>query len=378
VKRALLAVGVLQFAIVAVNSYRGAGIDFYWVHLGTKAFINGGHPYDVTLFVNPPPACLLLAPFGLGGFTWARTVFLVIDALAVVGAAAVCLRMVGVRVLGAAGGIALLLLAEMPAVKLTLALANVNGLVLLCEAVALLAMLRGRWSLAGVALGLSFAIKPIVVPLLLFPLLARRWRSLGLAIGVPLVLSLAALAVNSHVTGFFDHALPFLLKGNDPRLQPHNASIVGVFHILSLPRGAGELVRYGVGALALGLAWVRWRRPVSEGGPALRLLETSGLLLLATILCFSFSWTYYGLYLLPFVATIVTRESLLRNLPAVLGLFLLFTPYDLRVDRFANASHRLYQVRPTLAWLLLLAGVAWAMWRRGWLERAEPATATAA
>jgi arabinofuranan 3-O-arabinosyltransferase len=369
--RALLAVGLIQFAIVAVNSYRGAGIDFYWVHLGTKAFLNGGHPYDVTLFVNPPPACLLLAPFGLGGFTWARTAFLVLDALAIVAAAAICLRTVGLRTLGVAGGIGLLLLAEMPAVKLTLALANVNGLVFLCEAVALIAILKGRWNLAGVALGLSFAIKPIVVLLLLFPLLARRWRSVGIAIGLPVVLSLAAFAVNRNVTGFFDNALPFLLKGNDPRLQPHNASIVGVFEILDLPRAAGELVRYAVAALALSLAWVRWRRPATEGGTALRLLETSGLLLLVTILCFSFSWTYYGIYLLPFVVTIAVAGSLLRNLVSVVGLFLMFTHYDLTIERYANASHRLYQVRPTLAWLLILAGMAIAMWRRGWLSRGQ-------
>ena len=169
----------------------------------------------------------------------------------------------------------------------------------------------------------SFAIKPIVVPLLLFPLLRRQWRSVAVAVGLPIALGLVALAINRHVTGFFDHALPFLLKGNDPRLQPHNVSIVGVFHLLGLPRALGELVRYAVGALALALAWVRWRRPEPEGGEALRLLETSGLLLLATILCFSFSWTYYGLYVVPLVVTIAHPRSLLRNAVAAAGLFLM-------------------------------------------------------
>ena len=47
---------------------------------------------------------------------------------------------------------------------------------------------------AGVAIGLTLVVKPILAPLLLLPLLNRQWRVFVTAFGVPLVLNAVALA----------------------------------------------------------------------------------------------------------------------------------------------------------------------------------------
>ena len=63
-------------------------------------------------------------------------------------------------------------------------------------------MLFFRWLLdgkvsnqwwAGVAIGLSLVVKPLLGPLLLLPLLNRQWRPLITAVAVPVVFNLAAV-----------------------------------------------------------------------------------------------------------------------------------------------------------------------------------------
>jgi arabinofuranan 3-O-arabinosyltransferase len=56
----------------------------------------------------------------------------------------------------------------------TLKAGNVNGVVLLAEAVFVSAAVRGSWNLAGVGLGLSLALNPVLAPLIVLPILYRR------------------------------------------------------------------------------------------------------------------------------------------------------------------------------------------------------------
>ena len=363
--RALCVAGAIQFALAATKYYHGSAPDLYRIHVAVKAFLHGGRPYSDYLFVNPPSACIALLPVGLDGWRAVHVAFHGLQVLAIAAGGALCLRMAGLRWAGAAGGLLLLVLAENPAVRLTLLLENVNGVVFLLEAAALVALLAGRWDTSGVMLGLSLAIKPILAPLLLVPLLLRRWRSLALAIGVPVVLTALAAAADPHILTFFDRQLRFLLKGNAQHLRGANVSIVGAFHNLSLPRAPAEVVRYATLAVALWLAWVRWRaddRETGATGPGtLRVLEATGFLLLAAILCFSFSWVYYGIYLVPLLVTIVLPGSLLRNVPAAVGILLMCSPIPLSLDRYRHSTHVFEQVRPTLAWLLILAGMGWGL-----------------
>ena len=72
----------------------------------------------------------------------------------------------------------------------TLVFGNINGCVLLLEVLFFRWLLDGNRShewWAGVAIGLSLVVKPLLAPLLLLPLLNRQWRALVTAVVVPLV-----------------------------------------------------------------------------------------------------------------------------------------------------------------------------------------------
>ena len=47
---------------------------------------------------------------------------------------------------------------------------------------------------AGVAIGLTLVVKPLLAPLLLLPLLNRQWRALVTAFAVPLVFNCGRVA----------------------------------------------------------------------------------------------------------------------------------------------------------------------------------------
>jgi arabinofuranan 3-O-arabinosyltransferase len=364
--RVLWLVAIVQFAYFTADAYwayDARAWDFHWVHQGVDRYLSGDDPYDVFMFVNPPAALLVLGPFGAVGFKAAHVAFLGLSGLAIAAAGALSLKAAGLRWTGAAGALTLLVLAWPSAVRSTLGLGNVNSIVVLCEAGALAAMLAGRWNLGGVALGLSFAVKPILVPLLIVPALARRWGSIVLAGAIPLGLSALAIALNTEAVGFFTEKLEFLWKGNADQLRQGNVSILGTFENVGLPSAAGELVRFAVLAAAAWLAWLRWRAGGGEGEPdadrRLRVLEATGFLMLATLLCFSFSWLYYGVYLLPLIVTIAHPGSLLRHPVAIAGLVLMLAPVGDTIQAFQPSDYE--QVRPALSWLLILGGMGMAL-----------------
>lgn len=365
--KGLLLAGALQLTIVTLNAhdaYGGRMPDLRWIHLGVRYILDGGHPYDVYMFLYAPSAGILLAPLGLLGWTAARVLFLATSAVAIAAAGAVSLRAAGLRWNGTLAGLLLLVLAVSPPVTLTLNLGNVNGYLVLCEALALAAMLASRWTAAGIALGLGLAIKPIAAPLLVFPLLARRWGAAAVAIAIPVVLTVVAVAINPNAFDFFSDRVSLLLHGAPPVLARSNTTIVGAFENLSMPHAAASALRLATIVVALALAWRRWVLPPQPGEPrSLRLLEVAGVLILAELLCFSFSWPYYGIYLLPLLVTVVHRQALLRHPFALVGIALMCSPIALSLARFRDGTRTFEQVRPTLAWLLILAGMALAFLR---------------
>ena len=79
----------------------------------------------------------------------------------------------------------------------TLVFTNINGCILLAEVLFFRWLLTGKvnhqwW--AGVAIGLSLVVKPVLAVLLLMPLLNRQWRALVTAFAVPLVFNAVGVA----------------------------------------------------------------------------------------------------------------------------------------------------------------------------------------
>jgi len=352
----LWAVAIFSYglSLFVIGRHPAQGRDLFPVWTAVHAFLHHQTPYTVRLFVYPPSLLLLASPLGLVGFDKARLVFLIIDAAAMVVAGGLCLRLFKLRVRSTAGAAMLLALALFLPVRDTLVTDNVNGLILVGETGALLAASRNRWLFAGVLLGCTLTVKPVLAPLLLLPLLYRRWTAFGVAVAIPAVLSAAAFPLIVGGGQFFTHTVPFLLNGNASDLQLINVSLAGVATRLELPAALALPVRLLVLGVASLCLWWRWRAKGDETG---RLVELSGLILLATFLDFSFSWSYYPLYLLPLLVWMLNRRSGLRPWLTWIGMYCIGGPDVWYWSYVIPQGFNLGMLRITAGCLLLLAAI---------------------
>jgi arabinofuranan 3-O-arabinosyltransferase len=346
------------FAFLLFWAYhRNDAADLQPVWQATHAFLHVGSPYDVPLFVYPPSALLLLAPFGLIGFEAARLGFTVVDGAMVLLAASLGLRLFDVSIRSSVAPMVFLASILFAPVGSTLHLGNVNGLVAVGEVGALLAAARGRWGLSGWLLGLTFAIKPVLLPLLLIPILWRRWGAVARAIALPMGLSVLALPFTAHGSEFFSTTVPFLLKGNAQDLRDVNVSIQGVVAFVGLSNTLTICFRLLTAAVCAYLVTVRVRRGGDD--EVSRLVDCSALILIATFLCFSFSWNYYALYLLPPLLGIALGRSAAHRWALWLPLLFVGSP-DVFLWRHAGSSSltHLASARVTAGYLLLMGAFA--------------------
>ncbi|MFG2499947.1 glycosyltransferase family 87 protein [Streptomyces sp. NPDC048441] len=162
---------------------------------------------------------------------------------------------------------------------------------------ALLLVCRGKWVAAGLVIGTAVAVKPLLVPVVLLFVFARRWRGLGAALLMPGVVSVGAALAMPDPAGFFTRTLPFLLRGDDSFVRLYEASPAAVLPRLGVPQGAASLL--AVVAAGAGV-WCAWRRWGSGGGPAeLRVVETAVMLMLAAFLVSRPSYDHYLVVVVP-------------------------------------------------------------------------------
>jgi hypothetical protein len=90
-----------------------------------------------------------------------------------------------------------------------------------------------------------------------------------------------------------------------------------------------------------------------------RLVDCSALILIATFLCFSFSWNYYALYLLPPLLGIALGRSAAHRWALWLPLLFVGSP-DVFLWRHAGSSSltHLASARVTAGYLLLMGAFA--------------------
>ena len=101
---------------------------------------------------------------------------------------------------------------------------------------------------AGLAIGLTLVVKPVLWPLLLLPLLNRQWRALVAAFVVPLVINLAAWPLVSHPMDFVTRTVPYILGIRDY----FNSSIEGNGVYFGLPTWLIVFLRILFTLLAIG------------------------------------------------------------------------------------------------------------------------------
>jgi alpha-1,2-mannosyltransferase len=141
---------------------------------GRSLYFDTGGPDSST---NPPFWTLLVSPLALLEPLTAYRLFVLITVLASVVSLAWMAGELRLRAGWAVVGVGLLLLSS-PLLG-RLALGQMYPLLTLGLVAAWIADGRGRLTLPGVALGLVVALKPQLAPVILWPLVRRRWRILG-------------------------------------------------------------------------------------------------------------------------------------------------------------------------------------------------------
>jgi arabinofuranan 3-O-arabinosyltransferase len=346
---------ILSFATSLVPVVNGSqGYDTAPLTTAVHALLNGHDVYTASGagdFLYPPSALLLLLPLGAFGVAWAGRLFFVLDAAAVVAATAVVLELFGVRWRGVAGAIALFGLSIAWPVIYTLDAGNVNGPILLGLAAFLLAANRGRWIAAGLCLGLTLALKPILLPVVIVVGLYRRWTALLVALAVPVLLCAPLLIFVSPTRAFFHTTLPLLLHGQNTEIQAASVSLQSAATRLSVPMPLFRTLQLGVLGLTLWLVWQRMRGSKDE---PFRLVESTSIALVGSFLVSSFAFPHYGLFLLPLVVSLAVRPSPHPLWLTLAAIFVIGVRQGWQVDVLPHAVNRITGERVTFALLALL------------------------
>lgn len=318
----VVSLAVLLGIAVSTSLRANWGSDNAFVVKAAQTLLEGGSPYEDKRFLYLPSAVLMAVPEALLPREVLRWLLpLGMSGLLGVGwLAALRIFAVPLRSRFAVGGLALFALAYKPYVNLVL-IGNWTAISAAALPVALLLAQRRSWGSAGLVVGLAIACKPMLVPLGLLFLVARRWRALAAAVLVPLGFSLAGALVMPSPSLFFTKTLPFLLHGQDSYALPWDASPIAVLPRLGVPAPLAVLVAFAGAGAGLWAAWVRWRREDADGGE-LRLVETACMVMLAAFLVSRPSFDHYLLVVLPLLMASVVRPDAAARSPwfwAVLG-----------------------------------------------------------
>ena len=303
-------------------------------------------------YLYPPGGTLLLAPFGYLPVDASRYWFITINAIAIVLAAYLLLRLFKLSLSSVAAPALLLAMFCTESVTNTLRFTNINGCILLCEVLFFLWLLDGRLSrqwLAGIAIGLTLVIKPSLAPLLLLPLLNRQWRALATAFGVPLVFNLVGWFLVSDPMSFVRNTVPYIFEVRDY----FNSSILGNGIYYGLPMWLILLLRIGFGLLAVAslvLLYVYYHKR----DQLFWMLTSSGVLLIATFLVTALGQGYYSMMLFPFLMTVVLPNSVIRNWVAWLAIYGFMTMDFWLLGHWPSTGRYLEYMKVTYGWSLMI------------------------
>jgi alpha-1,2-mannosyltransferase len=328
-------------------------VDFHTFWHSAVALLEGRDVYDTDARLenlNPPFWILLISPLGLLGPLLAYRIFALITLGITVGYLIWMANEVRLRSWWTV--VAVLLLLSSPLLA-TLALGQIYPVLALGLVAAWIADRRGRSVLSGTSLGLVVALKPSLVPVLLWPLVRRRWRAFGAALASGAVATLVgAVVVGPGAT------LDWLKLLSDQTPSPYwdNASLPGAAarlftqnevaaHIATLPWMIPVAYALGIGAIAITAA-----RAGSEVG--------LWALVAASLLASPIAWHNYLVLLGPAILLLLARGHaapafLLLALQSIPGKWpLLWNERDMVV---ASLALTLYLYILIAHWLILLS-----------------------
>jgi hypothetical protein len=282
-------------------------VDFDTFWRSAAALWEGRDVYDTgarLTNLNPPLWILLVSPLGLLEPLAAYRVFVLITLVITVSYLAWMADELRLRSRWAVVGAVMLLLSS--PLLATLALGQIYPVLALGLVAAWVADRRSRSSISGGALGLVVALKPSLAPVLLWPLVRRRWRVFGVALASGAAATLvAAVAVGPGAT------LDWLRLLYDRSASPYwdNASLPGAAarlftesefaqHVAILPWTIPVAYALGIGAIAI--TAVRAGRGSEAGLWAL---------VAASLLASPIAWHNYLVLLGPGILLLLARGS---------------------------------------------------------------------
>jgi arabinofuranan 3-O-arabinosyltransferase len=312
-------------------------------------------------YLYPPGGTLLMAPFGYMPVFASHNWFVAVNTVAMIVAACLMVRLFGFSLTSVALPALLVAMFCTESVTNTIVFTNINGCVLLAEVLFFRWLLSGKVSdqwWAGVAIGLSLTVKPVLAVLLLLPLLNKQWRVFVTAIGVPLLFNLAAVAIPvaslrvADPVNFVKRTMPYILGTRDY----FNSSIQGNGIYYGLPTWMILLLRVVFTVLAVVSLWLLYRYYRTRD-PLFWMLTSSGVLLIASWLVLSLAQGYYSMMLFPFLMTVVLPNSVVRNWPAWLATYGFLTMDRWLMWRWPTTGRFLEYMKITYGWSLMLVVV---------------------
>lgn len=300
-------------------------------------------------YLYPPSGTVVMAPFGYFDPDTARWIFVIASVAALLGALYLLIRMFGYGLTSVVAPVVLFAAVITEAVTDTLVYTNFNCFVLLAEVAAIALLLKRRDLWAGVALGLSFAVKPLLAPLLLLVLLNRQWKTFITAALVPLALLAGGMALSADPGSFFKRTLPYLFEARDY----YNSSITGNAQYFGLPDWLTLLLRVAVLVMAAVSVYLLYRY-YRTSNELLWWCTSVGILLTASWLVGSLGQGYYSMLLFPMLMTVVYRSSMVGTWPVWVAVYG-FLSYDNWLSgRWLATGRSLAYLKCTLGWTLLI------------------------
>jgi alpha-1,2-mannosyltransferase len=296
-------------------------VDFDSFWRSARAMLEGQSIYDTgvdLVNLNPPLWTVLISPLGLLEPVTAYRVFVLVSLAVVVGYLAWTAEELRLRPGWTVVGTVLLLLSS--PLLATLALGQVYPVLALGLVAAWVADRRDRQEISGAALGLVVALKPSLLPVLLWPLARRRWKALLAALISAAVATLLGVIVlgpgetldyigvlrEQSVSAYWDNAS---LPSAAARLFTENPYAQ---NIATLPWMVG--LGFALGIIAIVLTAVRVRHGAEVGLWAL---------VAASLLVSPIAWHNYLVLLGPGILVLLARG---RAAPAFLLLALQSIP----------------------------------------------------
>jgi arabinofuranan 3-O-arabinosyltransferase len=303
-------------------------------------------------YLYPPGGTLIMAPFGYLPVDASRYWFIVFNTLAIVLAAYFLLRLFKFSLASVAAPALLLAMFCTENVTNTLVFGNINGCVLLLEVLFFRWLLDGNknhewW--AGVAIGLTLVVKPLLLPLLLLPLLNRQWRALATAFVVPVVFNAVGWVLVSDPMNFVTKTVPYIFSTRDY----FNSSIQGNGTYYGLPVWLILLLRLAFAVLAAVSLWLLYRY-YRQRDPLFWMLTSSGVLLVTSWLVLSLGQGYYSMMLFPFLMTVVLPNSTIRNWVAWVGIYGFMTMDRWLLGHWPTTGRALEYLKITYGWALIV------------------------